>query len=403
MDPLNDTDRDRELTREDFGAPAGAQPRRWPSVLAGVLAVAGGAAIDLGLYRPLLAGSDTKFRDLVVWPDWRVRLGLSVAVGLFGLVAALLAGGVAGRTALGGMVVPALLLATINGTISTPVLDAAFKTGSFDQLALGGWLTLGGTAAVLIGALVALSQLGTRVSVPGAGVLAVLGTGGLLHGWIVGSFGHRGQTGVTAYSYFSVLAGGDRNGWITAVMIAGLTLALGAILLAAGRSGAVAAGIAAGAAVAIAIDDAIRFLMSDQLRGRDILLGTGGLDRNNAPMIAYAAAALLLVLLAIMLRGRPDSDVDPAGFEPVGEPTELYDPGTFGGTGSFTAPQSTSNFAPNNPTYDPTDRPFDQYTSGYGSRDPFQYLPEREQGNTGRYPLVEDDPPRGGALRPPRD
>lgn len=395
MDPLNDTDRDREMTRVDF-EDAPDQPRRWPSVLAGVLAVAGGAAIDLGLYRPYLTGDSQKFRDLVVWPDWRVRLGLSVAVGLFGLVAALLAGGVAGRTGLGGLVVPAILIATINGTISVPVLDAAISGGKLSQIALGGWLTLGGSAAVLVAALVALSQLGTRAAVPGAAFLAVLGAGGLLHGWLVGSFGHRGQTPVTAYSYFGVLAGGDRTGWTTATMIAGLALAVAAIALAAGRSGAVPAGVALGAAVAVGVDVVIRFLMSGDLRRRDILFpDAGGLDRSNAAMIAFAATALVLALLAVLLRGRPDSDVDPAGFEPVGESTELYDSTTFGGGTPGSA-------------YDPADRPFDQYTSGYGSRDPFQYLPERDTGNTGRYPLVPDErtteaPPRGGALRPPRD
>jgi hypothetical protein len=393
MDPLNDTARDREMTREDFGEPED-RPRRWPSVLAGVLAVAGGAAIDLGLYRPYLTGDGQKFRDLVVWPDWRVRLGLSVAVGLFGLIAALLAGGVAGRTALGGLVVPAVLIATINGTISVPVLDAAFTGGRISQIALGGWLTLGGSAAVLIGALVALSQLGSRIAVPGAAFLAVLGIGGLLHGWIVGSFGHRGVNPVTAYSYFDVLAGGDRAGWTAATMIAGLALAVAAVALAAGRSGAVPAGVALGAAVAVAVDAVIRFLMSADLRQRDILFSNGGgLDRNNAALIAYGAAALVLALLAAVLRGRPDSDVDPAGFEPVGGSTQMYDSTTFGGG------------TPAAHNYEPSDRPFDQYTSGYGSRDPFQYLPERDTGNTGRYPLVPDDPapPRGSALRPPHD
>lgn len=394
MDPLNETVHDREMTREDRGELAALDNRerlrRWPSVVAGVLALLGGAAIDLGLYRPYLAGINVAFRDQVVWPDWRVRLGLSVAAGLFGLVAALLAGGVAGRVALGGLVLPSVLIATVNGAISVPVLDIGITEGKLSQLALGGWLTLGGSAAVLVAAIVALSQLGlgSRGPAMGAGFLAVLGIGGLLYGWLVGSYGHRGADPVTSYSYFSVLAGDDRHGWTAAAVLAGLALALGAVGLAAGRSGAVPAGVALGGAVAAGVDVVIRFLMSNRLRDHDILFPNNtGLDRNNASLIALAATTVVLLLLAAVLRGRPDSDVDPDGFDPVADDTELYDAGAFG----------------NGRTYDSTDRPFDQYTSGYGSRDPFQYLPERDSGSTGRYPLVPDDPPRGGALRPPQD
>jgi hypothetical protein len=397
MDPLNDTANDRELTREDRGELAAQDRerlRRWPSVVAGALALLGGAAIDLGLYRPFVTGIDRAFRDLVVWPDWRVRLGLSVAAGLFGLVAALLAGGAAGRTALGGLVVPSVLIVAINGAISAPMLEAAANAGSLSGVALGGWLTLGGSAAVLVAAVMALSQLGLgsgRAAAGGAGFLAVLGIGGLLYSWVVGSYGHRGVDPVTKYSYVTVLAGGDVHGWTAAAVLAGLALALGAIGLAAGRTGAVPAGVALGAGVAAGVDVVIRFLMSGKLRNQDILFpNNGGLDRSDASLIALAATALVLLLLAAVLRGRPDSDVDPSGFEPVPDDTELYDAGAFG----------------NGRTYDSTERPFEQYTSGYGSRDPFQYLPERDTGATGRYPLVPDDNtgqhPRS-ALRPPQD
>jgi hypothetical protein len=396
MDPLNDTARDRDMTREDTDEPLGRvhDGPRWPGVIAGLLAVAGGAAVDLGLYRPYLSGEPAAFKDLVVWPDWRVRLGLSVAVGLFGLVAALLAGGPAGRTGLGGLVVPATLVATINGAISVPVLDAGISDGKLSQIAFGGWLTLGGSAAVLVAALVALAHLGPRgtLRTPGAGFLGVLGIGGLLYAWVVGSFGHRGRDPVTSYSYFSVLAGDDRHGWTAAAVIAGLALAVGAIGLAAGRVGAVAAGVALGAAAAVGVDAVIRYLMSDTLAKRDILFTNGGgLDRGNASLIAMAATVLVLLLLAAVLRGRRDSDVDEDSFVPVAEP---YDSTSFGPGGG----------------YDSSDRPFDQYTSGYGSRDPFQYLPERESGNTGRYPMMPDEraaehpaPPGRSALRPPLD
>jgi hypothetical protein len=393
MEPLNETDRDREQTRVQFpDEPERVRQHdgpRLPGVVAGVLALLGGAAVDLGLYRPFFTGAGAPaFKDLVVWPDWRVRLGLSVAAGLFGLIAALLAGGAAGRTGLGGLVLPATLLATINGAVTVPVIDAGVREHKLGQVALGGWLTMGGTAAVLIAALIALGNLGPRTGgrTTGAGFLAVVGIGGLLYGWLTGSFGHRGQDPVTAYSYFSVL-GVDTHGWTAAAAVAGLALAVGAIGLAAGRVGAAAAGVALGGAVAVGVDAVIRFLMTNTLRDHDVLNpGAPGLQRADARLIAYAATALVLLLLALAVRGR--SDVDPDSFAPVAD-TEPYDNTAFG--------------SPSGSPYDPTDRPFDQYTSGYGSRDPFQYLPERDSGSTGRYPLVPDDPTRGGTLRPPRD
>jgi hypothetical protein len=426
MDTLSDTERDELLDPRP-------SRRRWPTALTGLVAAAGGGAVAAGLYQEYLSGGGTPLRSLVTWPDWRVHLGLAVAVGVFGLVALLLGGSAVGRAALGAVVVPAVLLATVNAAVAVPALQNAIRADGWDVVGLGAWLVLGGCVAGLLAAALALGRLGARAELsPGwwAGALAVLGVAGLLYSWLVGSLGHRGSTPPTSFGYFTILTETDRDGVVTAAVVGGLGLALGAIGLAAGRRSAVAAGVSLGAAAAAAVDAVVRvYAIRPQTRVNTITGGATGLDRDGISLIVLGATAAALLLLAAVLRGRPvpvvveeeeyDDGGHPLGFESTLGRESLYEPAP-GAPGYGGTPRERGPFEP-----DPYDRERD--ADGPYGRDPYEpapydretpdraprapgYLPEHDPAPGAQYPLVPDErvahhpvPPRPGISRPGED
>jgi hypothetical protein len=440
MDTLSETDRD-----DDYPQPH--EHRLWLTLPAGLLATAGGGCAAAGVFQRY-GSTPVTLRSMVTLPDWRLYLGLAVAVGVCGLLAV-----VGGRTALartgaGALAVPAVLLAALNAGTAIRALDPLVSADGVQAIGPGAWLAMGGAAGGLVAALLVLGQSG-GYAMPGFGVaapaLAALGAAGLLHSWLAAMVGgtQEGQ------GYLAALTAGDHSGAATFAVVGGLGLAAAALGAVSGRRSAVAAGVALGGAIAAAVDLGVR---SASVQG----LLDAGAARRQETFIALAATVLVLLLLAVLLRGRRI-------------PPEEYGPPERAGAAAFDrdAPPGPGGFGPGGPDFDRTDfdrpefdrtefdrtefdraefdRPeFDragyQRPGGYdrpaygGGRPAFDrpdpggpfddrpyqpagpqppggiYLPEHDPAPGARYPLVPDEraaqhpaPPRPGAGQPPRD
>jgi hypothetical protein len=424
MDPLTTIERDD--LEERPRRPATGLP-----VLTGLLATVGGAAVGVGLFQSYAKGISPLHDTPGMVPDWRLHLGLAIALAAFGVATMLFARTAFGRTCLGALAAPGVLLATVNAALGLQ-LDGLVRGEGFAAIGLGGWLVLGGSAAGLLAALLALGQLGGRGETAAgwpASMLAVLGIGGLLYGWLVGvrvgpDSGVRivgGSTApVPATSYFQTLTNPDVRGWSTAVLVAGLSLVVGAVGVATGRRGAIPAGVVFGAAVAVAVDAAVRLF---QLRAVPADGAPGaGLVRNNTGLIAYGASAVLLLLLAVMLPGRRPTegeDARPVGLEPE-TPGEFGAPGTEYGEPGYGGPRlsepSYGESRLSEPSFGGPGLGGSRYGAGldyepdeddqpYQPR-PFEqprYLSEHDPARGSAYPLVPDEraarhpaPPRSG-------
>jgi hypothetical protein len=407
MDPLTtiEPDLDERPRRPATGLP----------ILTGLLATSAGAAVGIGLFQDYTGKTPPLRADLLLVPDWRVHLGLAIALAVFGLATMLFARTAFGRTCLGALAVPGLLLATVNAALGLR-LDGQVRAEGFAAIGLGGWLMLGGSTAALLVALLALGQLGGRGETAAgwpAPMLAVLGIGGLLYGWLVGVRVAPGSTvPVASTGYFQALTEPDVRGWTTAVLVAGLSLAVGAVGVATGRRGAVPAGVAFGAAVAVAVDATVRLF---QLRAVPADGAPGaGLVRNNPGLVAYGTAAVLLLLLALALGGRRPRDPQddrPVGLEPPEERGEFGAAGAAYGEPAFSEPSfgGPGYGGPRydaGPAYEPdeADRPYQPRP--YEQPRPFDqqgYLPEYDPAPGSAYPLAPDEraarhpaPPRSG-------
>jgi hypothetical protein len=237
-------------------------------------------------------------------------------------------------------------------------------------------------------------------------MLAVLGIGGMLYGWLVGVRVVPGSTvPVPATGYFQTLTDPDVRGWTTAALVAGLSLAVGAVGVATGRRGAIPAGVAFGAAVAVAVDATVRWFQLRTVPAGDA--AGAGLVRYNAGLIAYGAAAVLLLLLALTLRSRrPPEEADrPVGLEPMdgtgqfGTAGPGYGEPPYGGPG-YGGPGYGGSRYDAGPDYEPeeTGRPYQP-----GTFEQPRYLPEHDPAPGSAYPLVPDEraahhpaPPRSG-------
>jgi hypothetical protein len=416
MDPLTTAERDDLLERPQ--RPATGLP-----ILTGLLAAVGGGAVGIGLFQDYTSKDPPLRADPLMLPDWRVYLGLAIALAAFGLATMLFARTALGRVCLGALAVPGLLLATMNAALGLR-LDEQVRAEGMAALGLGGWLMLGGSAAGLLAALLALGQLGGRGETAAGWptpMLAVLGGAGLMYGWLVGVRVAPGSTvPEPTTGYFQALTDPDVHGWTTAVLVAGLSLAVGAVGVATGRRGAVPAGVAFGAAVAVAVDATVRLYQLRTVPDGDAL--GAGLVRNNAGLIAYAAAAALLLLLALTLRGRRPRDPEDdrrVGLEPTegrgefGAPGPAYGEPGFGGPGYGGEPGYGSSRYDAGPGYEPEEagrpyqpqrfeqpQPFEQHRPYEQTQ---QYLPEHDPAPGSAYPLVPDEraahhpaPPRSG-------
>ena len=390
MDTLSDTDRD-----EYSEAPPGH--RLWLTVPAGLLAAAGGGAVAAGLFQRYAKGTEP-LRRTAVLPDWRLYLGLAIAVGVSGLAALVAGRTVLARTAVGMLAVPAVLLATLTAGTAIMTVQPLVQANGVQVIGLGAWLIMGGAAAGLLAALLVVTRTGGYAD-PGFGgmapVLAALGAIGLLYSWVAGMVG-PGDGSPSRSGYLAALTTSDSSGAATLAVVGGLGLAAAAVGIVSGRNGAPAAGVALGAAVALGVDLGIRLATV-----QDLLDVDRGLDRRDETFIALGAAVLALLLLAVLLRGRPAPEED---FEPVGRP-----PGFESGLGrapAFDPSPGTPGFG--GPPYD---RPYEPPPSFNRLHDPQDnFLPEHDPAPGARYPLVPDEraaqhpspPPRPG-LRPPED
>src|SRR5262249_25686998 len=154
-------------------------------------------------------------------PDWRGDLGVGVALPALGLGALLFARTALRRPPLGALAGPGGLLAPPD---AAPRLRAGGQGGAAGVAGprRGGRRVLGGSAAGLLAALLALGQLGGRGE-PAAGwpapMLAVLGIGGLLYGWLVGMRVAPGSAvPAPVTGYFQTLTDPDVRRWTTAVL-----------------------------------------------------------------------------------------------------------------------------------------------------------------------------------------
>ena len=390
MDPLSDIERD-DLVERPY------RPATGLAVLTGLLATAAGAAVGIGLFQDYTSKDPPLRSAPPLMPDWRVYLGLAIALSTFGLAAMLFARTAFGRTCLGAVAVPALLLATVNAALGLR-LDEQVRDQGLAALGLGSWLMLGGSAAALLAALLALGQLGGRgepaASWP-APMFAVLGIGCLLYGWLVGIRVPPGSSvPVQASGYFATLTDPDVHGWTTAAVVAGLSLVVGAVGVATGRRGAVPAGVALGAAAGVAVDAGVRVYQLRTVPAGDAI--EAGLVRNNVGLIAYGAAAVLLLMLAVSLHGRrwPEEEQRPVGLAPLPESEEFPRGPTYGGPGYG----GSRSGADADYDADDADRPYQP-----GTFEQPRYLPEHDPAPGAHYPLVPDDrtarhpaPPRSG-------
>src|SRR6266545_4934354 len=253
-------------------------------------------------------------------------------------------------------------------------------------------LTMGGAAAGLLAALLALAQTGAYT---GAGrgwlapTLAAVGVVGLLDSWVAATVGPVGDPPLRS-GYLAALTSQDHSGAITFAVLGGLGWAAVAIGYASGRHGAPAAGVALGAAVAVGVDLSVRL---GSVQG--LLDAAANLDRRDETFIALGATVLALLLLAVLLRGRPA----PLGEEPAGEPLG------FDSTLGREPPYGPVAGAPGygDSPYE-RERPYDS-PAGYDRLpEPGKgYLPEHDPAPGARYPLLPDEraaqhptPPRPG-------
>ncbi len=406
MDTLSDTDTDRD----DY-APRPPGHRLWLTLPTGLLAAAGGGAVVLGIFQRYDGPGTSSLRRAAPVPDWRLHLGLAIALGVAGLLAVLAGRTVLARTAAGMVVVPAIVLGTLTAGVAIGTLEPLIRAGGVDTIGPGGWLTMGGAAAGLLAALLALAQTGAYT---GAGrgwlapTLAAVGVVGLLDSWLAATVGPVGDPPLRS-GYLAALTSQDHSGAITFAVLGGLGWAAVAIGYASGRHGAPAAGVALGAAVAVGVDLGVRL---GSVQG--LLDAAANLDRRDETFIALGATVLALLLLAVLLRGRPA----PLGEEPAGEPLGFdstlgreppYGP-VAGAPGYGDSPYERERERRYDSPYE-RERPYDS-PAGYDRLpEPGKgYLPEHDPAPGARYPLLPDEraaqhptPPRPGVSRPPDD